>query len=113
MALDILLRIVQTKKKGSNILTLTWSDSKKEEESNNDDESENFTAFMISNTEITKTSLKAFETEKSYELDSTIGFLKEDDEYSNEEHKSELRQTYNQLYKQSYKLADAKMKLRD
>ena len=45
---------------------MTWSDSKKEEESNNDDESKNFTAFMISTTEITKTSLKAFKIEKSY-----------------------------------------------
>ena len=63
---------------------------------------------MTSAVEVIEKPSKAFEIEKS---DNTIGSLREDEEDSNEEHKSELQQSYNQLYKQSYKLADAKVKL--
>ena len=58
--------------------------------------------------EVTKTSSKALETEKSIEWYGTIGSLEEE---SDEEDKSELQRAYDQLYKQSYKLANANVKL--
>ena len=89
-------------------MTVTWSDFEKEEESDNDNESKNFTTFMTSTVEVTKISSKALETEKSNELDSTVGPLEEE---SDEEDKSELQQAYDQLYKQSYKFTNINVKL--
>ena len=62
--------------------------SEKEEESDNDDEFENFTAFMNFVVEVTETSSKASEIEKSYESDGTIESLRKDEEDSDEEHKA-------------------------
>ena len=87
---------------------MTQSDSKKEEESNNDDESENFTAFMTSVAEVTEISLKALETKKLDESNGIVGFLEEE---SDNDNKCELQQTYDQLYKQSYKLTNVNVKL--
>ena len=109
MTLDILLRIVRTKKiKENRILTVTWSDSEKEEKLDNDNKSKNFTTFMILAAKVTETSSKASKIEYLDESDSTIECLKEE---SDEENKSELQRVYDQLYKQSYKLANANVKL--
>ena len=50
------------KNKGNRILIVTWSDFEKKEKSDCDDESKNFTTFMTSAAEVTKTSSKAQET---------------------------------------------------
>ncbi|GFZ21638.1 NB-ARC domain-containing disease resistance protein [Actinidia rufa] len=96
------------KTNGSKVLTVTWSDSEKEEESDSDDETENYTVFMTSTVKTTKTSSKASDTEKLDESDSTVGSLEEE---SNDEDINELHQAYNQLYKESYKLANSNVKL--
>ncbi|GFY88086.1 hypothetical protein Acr_06g0000260 [Actinidia rufa] len=110
MALGILLRTVRTKRKPreARFLTVTWSDSEVEEESDSGDEIENYTAFMTSAVETTKTSSKASDTEKSDESDGVVGSVEEE---SDDEDISELQQAYNQLYKESYKLANTNVKL--
>ena len=89
-------------------MILTWSDSEKEEELDYDDEFKNFTAFMTSAIKAIETSSKASNTKKSDESDGSIGFL---EEKFDEDDKSKLQRAYDQLYKQSYKLDNANVKL--
>ncbi|GFZ21725.1 hypothetical protein Acr_29g0008870 [Actinidia rufa] len=96
------------KTKGSKVLTVTWSDSENEEESDDDDETENFTAFMAINDGKIGRSSKESDNDKSDESDETIG--SQEAEYDEEEN-GDLQQAYNQLYKESYKLVEVKMKL--
>ncbi|PSS17557.1 Myosin-9 like [Actinidia chinensis var. chinensis] len=63
---------------------------------------------MTSAVKTTKTSSKASDTEKSDESDGVVGSVEEE---SDDEDISELQQAYNQLYKESYKLANSNVKL--
>ncbi|GFZ06455.1 hypothetical protein Acr_18g0006250 [Actinidia rufa] len=81
---------------------------KNEEESDDDDETKNFTAFMAINDGKIGRSSKESDNDKSDESDEKIG--PQEAKYDEEEN-GDLQQAYNQLYKESYKLVEVKMKL--
>ena len=99
------------KKKGSKVLTVTWSNSKKEEESDKEDDYENFTTFAASASEVIEASSKPQEVEKFDESDDTMGSLKEEEGECDNEDKSELQLTYDQFYQQYYRLTKFNVKL--
>ena len=79
-----------------------------EKESNNDDESENFTAFMASTTKVTETSLKASKTDNQMNQIVQLGLSRKN---LMEKTKVNCSESMINCIKQSYKLANANVKL--